>query len=97
MGVARTFPLKSYTNDQWTNIVGGPLKLSSILITNTTGAAITVSLQVSGIDITIMADAVIDVKESFVVSLKGLPLQVNQMLQMKASAAGIHALVAEAI
>lgn len=91
----KNWSLSSYTDDTWTEVVGETAVVATVLLTNTTGAAITVELRLAAgaSELSRIVPATsIEANTSKVLDVRSLNLTSGQSLELKASATGIHAL-----
>lgn len=90
----RNFTLNTYTNATWTDLAKAPAVIRSIIIANTTAAAIVASLRLSDGPNTERAQIVpgvsVAANSSITIDLGSLSLGRSDILQAKAAAAGVH-------
>ena len=98
---AKNWPLKTYTNDTWTELVAEEAIIATLSIANTSASPVEVEIRLSdGSNVnlaTILPVNELPAKDSFQLDIKSIPVTGSQTIQVKASAAGVEFLAGGAI
>jgi len=98
---AKNWPLDSYTNDTWTDLVAEPSIVATLSIANTAATSATVEVRLSDGSgnklATILPENALEGKDAFVLDIKSIPVTGVQTIQVKASAAGVDFLAGGAV
>lgn len=94
MKYPRNWTVKSYTNDTWTTIVNTLADVSAVIIANTSGGAVDASIRLAESDGTersvLMPTKSIAASDSETFEIPGFKVGPGDILQVKASATGVH-------
>lgn len=90
----KNWTVDSYTNDDWTVLVADPATIATLILSNTTGSAVTVQVQVDdgagGNLAQIVPPAELDANVSYTLDVRSLILTGAQRIRVQAAAAGVH-------
>jgi len=89
--LASNWTLNSYTNSTWTDVVAEPATLTTVIVANTSGSPVNVSLRLedSGTPLATMLPTLALAANSYhTVSIRSLNITGTQALQLFADAAG---------
>lgn len=91
---ARNWTLKTYTNDTWTDLVTDETAIDAIVIANTTGGAVNISIRLADQDgnerAVLVPTKSVAATTAETLDVAGLKTGKHDKIQVKASAAGVH-------
>lgn len=91
---ARNWTVDAYTDDTWTKLVTSPMDLSCLIIANTSGGAVNVSVRLadrsSNKRAVILPTKSIAATTAETLSIPGFKIGKNDVLEVKASATGVE-------
>ena len=89
----KNWALNAYTNNTWTNLVGEPAQVATVVISNTSSAAVTVQMKLdngSGVELMkLLPLANIGVNEVYTFEMRSVNVTGAQKIQVQANGAGI--------
>ncbi len=93
--VSDNWPLNSYTNAEWTTLVGEPAVVTSILVSNTSADPLQIEMRMydtvgSAALATILPSATLAAGAVATIDLRALTVKTGQALQVRADAQGAN-------
>lgn len=92
----KNWTLNTYTVDSWTPVVGEPAILATILLSNSAAAPVTVSIRlIDGATerAIVLPPSILQSDSAYALELRSLCLTGAQAVELRASAAGVHAVI----